>query len=270
MLRLPAMRNDWYKKFLKNLLLKFEEHEKTVSIIIQGPLNARSIKTIPEYLKYGQVIVSCWDDNKISLLNEHENDIDIVVNKYSELKNFYKNPGAPAPWVYQHHTTLEGLKIARGFHSIKLRSDESYPDLDAILKQLHDNTSDPKTENKIITSNIYFRYDREIKCHPSDHIVAGITSRMRSCFSAAKNLCFRKQNIDFAEQLLCKAVVETYRDPETKKYSSLDPSRSKEIMKNHFDIVRIRDLRNRIWTSSFRKYDPLRNEELWCNNINDI
>ena len=60
------------------------------------------------------------------------------------------------------------------------------------------------------------------------------------------------------------------RDPETKKYSSLDPVRSKEIMKNHFDIVRIRDLKNRIWTSSFRKYDPLRNEELWCNNINDI
>ena len=56
-------------QFLKNLLPKVEASENTVSIIIQGPLNDRSIKTIPAYLTYGQVIVSCWDNDNLSKLD---------------------------------------------------------------------------------------------------------------------------------------------------------------------------------------------------------
>ena len=41
-------------------------------------------------------------------------------------------------------------------------------------------------------------------------------------------------------------------------------------MKKHFDIVRIHDLPKHIWTSSYRKYDPLYNEEGWCHHIDLI
>ena len=54
-------------KFLKNLLPRIEAKENTFSIIIQGPLNNRSIKTIPTYLQYGEVIVSCWDNDDLKL-----------------------------------------------------------------------------------------------------------------------------------------------------------------------------------------------------------
>ena len=57
-------------KFLKNYLKRIEKLESTVSIVIQGPLNNRSIKTIPQYLKYGEVIVSCWDTDNIKLLEQ--------------------------------------------------------------------------------------------------------------------------------------------------------------------------------------------------------
>lgn len=264
------MNDEWYINFLKKILAKFEKQEKTVSIIIQGALNKRSIETIPSYLKYGQVIVSCWDNNDLSMLDNYKQDITLIVNKYSDLSNCYKKPGSQAPWIYQHHTTLSGLKAATGYSSIKLRSDESYPDLDAIIKKLNNNRSRRETEKKIITSNIYFRFDREIKFHPSDHIVAGPTYRMINCFERSRLIASRKTEIKFAEQVLAKAVIETLRDPATKKPKTLEEKKSKEIMKEHFDIVRIRDLKKHIWTSSFRKYDPLYNEEIWCNDISEI
>jgi hypothetical protein len=263
--------NDkWYISFLKSILAKFEKQEKTVSIIIQGPLKKRSIQTIPDYLRYGQVIVSCWENNDLSMLDDHINDITLVVNKYTDLTNCYKNPGPQAPWIYQHHTTLSGLKFATGYSCIKVRSDESYPDLDALIKKLSSNRSCRKTEKKIITSNIYFRFDREIKFHPSDHIVAGPTYRMKSCFERAKLISSKKTEIEFAEQVLARGVIETSNLPISKKLKTLNGKNSKEIMKEHFDIIRIRDLKKHIWTSSFRKYDPLYSEEIWCNDISEI
>lgn len=266
---------DWYISFLKDLKKRFIKLEREVSIIIQGPLNERSISTIPKYLEQGEVIVSCWDDNDLSLLKEHENDVKIVVNKYSDLGNYHKNPGAQAPWIYQHHTTLNGLLKAENHFSIKVRSDESYPDLKPLIDKLiyQNENRDEQTgeyENKIITSNIYFRFDREAKFHPSDHIVAGKTRRMIDCFEKAKLLSSRKGHDRFPEQLLCRAIIESKWDKKNIKFHNLDSERSIEQMKEHFDIINIACLPQHIWTSSYRKYRALRSNEDWCDDINSL
>ena len=69
-------------------------------------------------------------------------------------------------------------KSLPGYFCIKLRSDD-YPILDPVINILKRNR-DKKDEKtglyqyfKIVTSNIYFRFDRENKFHPSDHIIAG-------------------------------------------------------------------------------------------------
>ena len=60
-------------KFYRNLLSRFKELEDSLSIVIQGPLNRRSIDTIPYYLNYGKVIVSCWDTDDLSMLDKYKN-----------------------------------------------------------------------------------------------------------------------------------------------------------------------------------------------------
>lgn len=72
------------------------------------------------------------------------------------------------------------------------------------------------------------------------------------------------------EELIGKSVVSTYRDPTTKCFDAPFANRSVELMKKHFDIIRISALPRHIWTSSYRKYDPLYSEEDWCHHINDI
>lgn len=261
----------------KNLLKRFEKLENSVSIIIQGPINDRSINTIDSYLKYGEVIVSCWDNNDITRLDKYKDKIKIVVNKYSDLPRFSKKPGAQAPWIYQHFTTLNGLKVAKGHFAIKVRSDESFPNLDLLIEMLKANSHKIKNKEtgkynwfKIITSNIYFRFSRENQFHPSDHIISGETKRMLKIFEKAVQLCRKKNETRFPEQLLCKAIIETYWDPVNKKMDSMDPKKCTQLMKKHFDIIRIKHLPNHIWTSSYRKYDSLYSEESWCHHIDKI
>ena len=120
----------------KGILKRFEQLERTVSIIIQGPLHERSISTINNYLRYGEVIVSCWDTDDLSRLDNYKDKIKIVVNKYKNVKVKNKKPGKQAPWIYQNITTLSGIKKATGFFCIKVRSDESYPTLEPFISKL--------------------------------------------------------------------------------------------------------------------------------------
>ncbi len=265
------MNNHQLLAFYKDLLPRFEALESTVSIIIQGPLHSRSIETIDNYLKYGEVIVSCWDSDDISMLNPYRDKIKLVINKYIDLGKHYQLRGSQAPWIYQNYTTLNGVKEASGYFSIKVRSDESYPVIDTIINKLnkiHHQEKNPKTGkydyHKLLTSNIYFRKDHENKFHPSDHIVAGLTWRMRNVYQKAvritKNGTGQKR---FPEQVLAMAAIES--DDNT-----MDESKSKELMKKYFDIIRISELPGHVWTSSYRKYDALYSEEDWCHDINSI
>ena len=263
--------------FLKWMLPRAEARENTISIIIQGPLNDRSIKTIPAYLTYGQVIVSCWDNDDLSRLDAYSDQIDIIVNNYADALLRAKRTNQRNPILLQNFTTCNALKKSTGYFSIKTRSDESWPDLNPLLNMLRTNrdTKDPSTgiynDYKIITSNIYFRYDSQCKFHPSDHLIAGTTSRMKDVFYKTYIDCMYRNIARVGpEELIGKSVISTYRDPINKCFDVPFANRSVELMKKHFDIIRISSLPRHIWTSSYRKYDALYSEEDWCHHINDI
>ena len=260
----------WWLDFNKCLLKKIEAYEDTVSIIIQGPLNQRSINTIPDYLKYGEVIVSCWDNDDLSLLDNHKQNIKIVVNHYHDATSKAYRTHLKNPIIFQNYTTHNALKQATGYFAIKTRSDESYPILDPLLDILKKNR-DSKEWYKIVTSNIYFRHDSQFKFHPSDHLIAGNKNRMREIFEESYLRCATGRiNGLGPEQLIGHSTICTYFDPILKCRDKPDPNRSKEQMKKHFDIIRIRNLPHCTWTSSYRKYDLLRSEEDWCHHISDI
>jgi hypothetical protein len=264
-------------RFLKSFLPKVEALENTVSIIIQGPLNHRSINTIPAYLTYGQVIVSCWDTDDISILDPFIDDIDLVVNNFSSASSLARRTHLKNPIIFQNYTTHKALELSKGYFSIKTRSDESWPVLDPLLNMLKTNRDykDPKTglynNHKIITSNIYFRYDKQCKFHPSDHLIAGTTCRMKELFDRAFcDCCLGKIKGLGPEQLIARSAISTYFNKKNKSRDEFDPNRSIELMKKHFDIIRISALPRHTWTSSYRKYDSLYHEEDWCHHINEI
>lgn len=272
---------NWQISFWSKMLEKQIEKESKFSILIQGPLNKRSISTIPRYLKYGEVIVSCWESDDISLIAEHQDKVELIVNRFKDLPKYKESPGSHTPWIFQNYTTLKGLEKCKTFNCIKVRSDESFPDLDAFIQRILINKDiknlDPSflNENRITTSNIYFRKDAEKKFHPSDHIIGGKTSRLLEVFEKSVDLCTkdsRSNLVMFPEQLICKAVIESSRiKPGNREYEIMDPRNSKQLMKKHFSIVRIKYLKERIWTSSYRKYNDLFNEEFgWCNDIEKI
>jgi hypothetical protein len=258
----------------KNLLKRFEKSEDQVSIIIQGPLHLRSINTIPQYLEYGEVIVSCWDNDNLNLIEKYKDKITLVINDFKKASKLSVRSGAKNPYIFQNYSTLEGLKAAKNFLSIKFRSDESYPVINPILKKIKENR-DSKNEKgihnwfKLVTSNIYFRFDNEIKFHPSDHFIGGQTSRMIKVFEKSTELSSIPTKLS-PEQIICKAAIETYFDPIKNSRDQFDYTKSIELMQKHFDIIRINSLPNRIWTSSYRKYDALRSEERWCHNIKEL
>jgi hypothetical protein len=258
----------------KNLLKRFKKSEDQVSIIIQGPLHLRSINTIPQYLEYGEVIVSCWDNDNLNLIEKYKDKITLVINDFKKASKLSVRSGAKNPYIFQNYSTLEGLKAAKNFLSIKFRSDESYPVINPILKKIKENR-DSKNEKgihnwfKLVTSNIYFRFDNEIKFHPSDHFIGGQTSRMIKVFEKSTELSSIPTKLS-PEQIICKAAIETYFDPIKNSRDQFDYTKSVKLMQKHFDIIRINSLPNRIWTSSYRKYDALRSEERWCHNIKEL
>ena len=266
--------DKWKLKFLKSLLVRFEKYENPLSIIIQGPLNSRSINTIPSYLRYGNVIVSCWNTDDISLLDPYKDNIKIIINDYEKIKPYAFKNNQKNPCAYQFYTTYNALQESKDYLAIKLRSDESYPILDPLIQKLknhRDNINENHNWFKIITSNIYFRYDKQFKFHPSDHIVAGLRSRMKEVYESCLFKC-KYTNIKnlSPEQILGKSAIETYFDPVLKTRLGCDPNNSLCLMKKHFDIIRISSLPNRVWTSSYRKYEKLTEEEDWCHDIKDL
>ena len=260
----------------KKLLKRFEELENKLSIIIQGPLNERSIKTIPNYLKYGEVIVSYWDKDNKRLLEKISDKVKLVENKLDDASPFLFKTRNKNPFAYQYFTTLNGLKSASSNLAIKTRSDESYPDLNAFIKNMKNNMNFKNKDGsynwfKLTCSNIYFRKDKEFKFHPSDHLIGGNRARLMQIFEKCLHKCKHNQTkYSTPEQLIGKSAIETYFDPINKKIYKADPNISINLMKKHFSIVRIRDLKNCIWTSSYRQYDELKGEEDWCHHINEI
>lgn len=273
----PCVSNpEWRIKFFKDLQKRFFKLERRVSIVVQGPLHERSIRTIPDYLKYGDVVISCWDKDDLSLLKEYRNKVTLVVNKYedvprSRLRSFGRH--GPNPWILQNYSSYQGVKAAKGFFAIKVRSDESYPDLEAIVKKLYFWNEDTEFFVKFITSDIYFRFDKDEPFHPSDHIIAGKRDQLKRGFKRAlfNSRAELQKKYAFPERLICESFLESIWDHKAKCNISIDIKKSKELMKKYFDIVPIRLLKGFAWSSSYRKYEGLKQPEAgWCQDINGI
>ena len=148
-----------------------------VSIIIQGPLNEISLKNIPAYKKYGKVIVSCWDGYDEKLLKYIDDDVYFVSKKLPNIDHYNCSN-----IYYQASSTYSGLEKAETKFSIKVRSDESYSNLDVFVKTINENPE------RMITGDIFFWSDY-VCFHISDHAIGGKTKNLLGTFDTVKNIC---------------------------------------------------------------------------------
>jgi len=278
------MNNEELLRFWKSLLPKMESLENSLSIVVQGPLHERLNESLPHYIKIveklqhivefdgkvmGEVVVSYWDnDNEKIIKNFKEHDaVKLVKNHRSKIPEYIHKTGSrgAAPWILQNYTTLKGIESSTGNICIKVRSDEIYPRLDVFYKKIKENLHSEENA-KFFTSDIFFRPDKEEKFHISDHIIGAVKCFMKSAFETSIRECKNKRilNYSFPEQLICHSILRS-RGIKTKDY------KSKEIMKNNFEIVPINTMLGSIWTCSYRKYDKLKSQEAgWLQDIKNI
>jgi hypothetical protein len=224
-----------------------------ITFVIQGPVTCETIKTTKICKKYGEVIVSCWDNDCPNLIKNLGRHAKIIKNKFFKPKGYnFQN--------IQYHikTFFEGVRAAKTDYVIKLRSDEYFTDISNLVDTAR------KNPNKITTCNFLFRPD--VLFHPSDHIIGG---KKKSLFSmlvwseefiknfkedkpvSAKRVGLKSELFYkdvTAELTFCISylkgkginVVEDIKgmdDKELKKYH-------KKIMNDHYALVRASDMGN--------------------------
>lgn len=215
------------------------------SIIIQGPLNENSISNIDIYKKYGEVIFVSWAqefEQSIQLIQKiKDNNIFLLLLPHPRFTENSQNI------ALQVNSVLSGLKIANNDYVIKLRSDEKYSNLDALIEKL-------ENSNKIITSNIFFRKYRVYPWHISDHIIAGHKIKLLPIFQNCAEFCLNKRqwylknknilNVNrhlVAEQIITLCSIPVLNNTEQVVLWD-NEDYCKSFMKNNFDIINVNEL----------------------------
>jgi hypothetical protein len=157
-----------------------------VTIIIQGPLNMKSISAIPEYLETANVVVSHYlapnsGDTKYHTSEDVGKRLElqkIMVEQQGCSEVTLTFPPEPNPDYRMHQllTTYKGMCNVNTEYVMKLRSDEYYT---PIIKFIDEYLKNPAT---LLCSNIFWK--PESAYHISDHIMMAKTKVFSSGLEA--------------------------------------------------------------------------------------
>jgi len=240
-----------------------------LTFVIQGPIDIISVNTIDAYLKYGKVIVSCWDNDSITdeminmkgghnvcrerydLLEPYLDKITVIKSKYNEaIKNIHQ-PTLDHE-LFQAVTTLAGLEKVDTEFAVKTRSDESYPDIDPILNKVK------KNPDKIYTLNCNAFKDSFMKFNMGSHFLLSKTKYLKRAYQ------FRHAS-EFCRPTLKVVGVdgEIHNESRGSILSTLgflialgeipDWKKSAEQVKKYFDITAQKELKNFLWSQQSHK-----------------
>ena len=152
-----------------------------VSILLQGVFNreVNILETIADYRRWGQVILSVYDNYENLLICENilekYAEVIIVYNNYSayedeirglDKKIYYDN------YYYQIQTTLKGLAQVDRPYVVKSRVDHYYSDMNKLIA--HGIGSD-----KLVSTSCFVRGFEHVKFHMSDCLYFGPTEKIK-------------------------------------------------------------------------------------------
>jgi hypothetical protein len=239
------------------------------SIIIQGPqyADSNSLMAARHYASMvgvDNVMVSHWYNDEVSQWQSLG--IRMIPNDVPDLTEWDNMQHVACQAI----TTLAGLTAATTRFALKVRSDEFYSDLSPIMDAI---ASDP---DKYVTSNQHCRRLREMKFHPSDHVIGGDRIKLidAMCLLLERcqaNDCVYKNGVPKRGRFL---------SPEQKLFTAwldaqeIDRSDAYETTKRYLDIVDVRQLGSDfVWhegPTDFDIDDLHTAESCYCRCIEDV
>lgn len=211
--------------------MNIKEIKKQISVVIQGPIDDRTYEAIDCYQDYGQVILSTWstgEDFTHLYKGSLSSSYDVVTSRYPQNMAKIKNQGAI---FYIALTTYNGSINANLPYTLKVRTDELYPNLNSMLENLI------RYPEKIHTTDNGFW-----KHHPycfSGHIFLAqthiIQNSMRFILDYCSGNILPDYNIEICESILGFFFM-------LSKEINLDANEWKSIFRKHIWITKCIDL----------------------------
>ena len=167
--------------------------KKEITVVIQGPIDERTYEAVDAYQGFGEVIVSTWDNEDISLLNKSSGVYKLVQSSYDDgWKENYNNHGYR---YFQSTTVNAGVKAAKTKYCMKTRSDELFPNLERMISNLE------FYPNRLHTTNIgFWRPDSRMK--------------MEACFSTHVYIAPTEQLVEASTNALAHCKRQSYTNIE--------------------------------------------------------
>jgi len=141
---------------------------RNISVVIQGPIDERTYEAIDCYQYFGEVIVSNWEGEDLSMLSKATGKYKLVQSKYNKNKR------------YHVQTTLAGAKVASLEYVMKTRSDELYPDLSAILDNLNKYPDRSHTTNNGFWKTSPYCYSNHLFVDNKDLVIKAMELALQS------------------------------------------------------------------------------------------
>lgn len=181
---------------------------KDFTIIIQGLYSPIFLSNLPNYLSLANVNIAVWDkvgmgDRKI--LFNPATDIQRLIDKFSKryasktehhpkislhIEPALKDQGLHDANIYNNANCYRQFFLVRKAldqvdteYVIKVRTDEYYTDLSPVMEKI------VADENKLVTTNTYFRKPEIRPWHPSDHVFGCKTEHMKNVIDKCLEFC---------------------------------------------------------------------------------
>ncbi len=140
-----------------------------ISVVVQGPIDSETYQCVDTYKQFKEIIFSTWNNENIELITPYiTNNNKIILNQYPFNIKEYLNYGS---CYYIAQTLLAGAYEAEGRYILKVRSDELYPNLNAMIDSLTIHPNKIHTTNNGFWKNIDFAMSSHIFIEQKKHII---------------------------------------------------------------------------------------------------
>jgi len=219
------------------------------TIVIQGRLNEISLKVLEYYKTIGDVVISCWDtDNLDPLKNIDMNNVVLIKNKINPEAHDANHVWSEAKTSYEGIIKLDNEVV------IKTRSDESFTNLQPMLDKMY------SQKDKIICGSPHFKPAR-VSPYCAGWRLWGCKkttaeTALQSLLYSLEN-GYPKTNNAISEFDIEVTTGDSFEGPEkyfTKSFlytlgeRDFTASKSNELIKKHFDIIRFAELGDLTYT----------------------
>ena len=199
-----------------------------ITFVIQGPANNISISNLPNLLKFGKVIISCYDTDNLEKY-DIPSEVKIIRNSFPT-GHLFLDPVINRQNAFLHaYTTFSGLNSVDTEFAIKVRADDYFEDFSFFIEKMKE------FPQKYTTINFLIRKDSVIKFHPCDHLFGANTKLLKDAF----HILYYKNLVHHIHLSMEPKIFLSFLEA---KSLEIQWENSKQLMKENCQIVNLRKM----------------------------